>query len=108
MPMNIPPLGIDISKLKFIACLLREGSKLCNRVFANNPDSFSQLSEWLMGQVVGHKHACLGASGTYGDTLTSYLYEAGHTRSTSSTRRPSGHTPGVISRAPRPSAWTPH
>jgi transposase len=76
--MTLPPLGLDISKLKFNACLLREGGRLRHKVFPNNPDGFSQLSDWLAKQGVERVHACMEAIGTYGDSLATYLHEAGH------------------------------
>jgi transposase len=76
--MTLPPLGLDIAKLKFNACLLREGGKLRHKVFTNNPDGFAQLAAWLSGQGVECVHACMEATGTYGDSLATYLHEAGH------------------------------
>ena len=37
-----------------------------------------QLSAWLSQQGVGRAHACLEATGTYGDALAAYLNERGH------------------------------
>jgi hypothetical protein len=31
--MNLPPLGLDLAKLKFNACLVRAGGKLRHKVF---------------------------------------------------------------------------
>ena len=76
--MTLPPLGLDIAKLKFNACLVRAGGKLRHKVFANNPDGFAQLSGWLAQQGVERAHACMEATGTYGDALATYLHEAGH------------------------------
>jgi len=76
--MKLLPLGIDIAKLKFNACLLREGGKLRHKVFANNPAGFAQLSGWLKQQGVTQVHTCLEATGTYGDSLATYLDEQGH------------------------------
>src|SRR5215216_3066026 len=76
--MTLPPLGLDLAKLKFNACLLREDGRLRHKVFPNNPDGFSQLSDWLAKQVVGRAHACLEATGAYGDSLATYLHEQGH------------------------------
>jgi transposase len=45
--MTLLPLGLDIAKLKFNACLVRDGGKLRHKVFANNPDGFAQFSRWL-------------------------------------------------------------
>ena len=77
--MTNPPLGLDISKLKFNACLIRAAGKLRHKVFPNNPAGFAQLSAWLSQQGVERAHACLEATGAYGDSLAAYLYEAGHT-----------------------------
>jgi transposase len=76
---DLPPLGLDLAKLKFNACLLREGGKLRHKVFPNTPDGFSQLSDWLDQQGVKRAHTCLEAIGTYGDSLATYLHEAGQT-----------------------------
>jgi len=76
--MTTSPLGIDISKLKFDACLVRDADKLRHRVFPNTPAGFAQLSAWLSKHHVGRAHACLEATGTYGEALATYLHEAGH------------------------------
>jgi transposase len=76
--MTLPPLGIDISKSKFDACLVREGGKFRHRAFPNTPDGFSQLSAWLTKYKVERAHACMEATGAYGEALATYLYEAGH------------------------------
>jgi transposase len=77
--MTLLPLGLDVAKLKFNACLLREDGRLRHKVFPNNPDGFSQLSDWLVKLGVERVHACMEATGTYGDSLATYLHEAGHT-----------------------------
>lgn len=76
--MTTAPLGIDISKLKFDACLLRDAGRLRHRVFPNTPAGFAQLSAWLSKHHVERAHACLEATGTYGEALATYLHEAGH------------------------------
>jgi transposase len=76
--MTLPALGLDISKLKFDACLIREGGKLRHRIFPNSPAGFAQLSAWLSKHHVEGVHACLEATGTYGEALATYLHEAGH------------------------------
>jgi transposase len=76
--MTIPPLGLDVAKLKFNACLLRDGGKLRHRVFPNTPAGFAQLTAWLGSQGVTRVHACMEATGTYGDSLAAYLHAAGH------------------------------
>jgi transposase len=76
--MTLPPLGLDISKLKFNACLVRDGGKLRHKVFSNDPGGFARLAAWLSKQGVGRVHACMEATGTYGDSLATHLHEAGH------------------------------
>lgn len=72
-------LGIDISKRKFDACLIREGGRLRHRGFPNTADGFAQLSAWLTKYKAGQVHACLAATGAYGEALSTYLHDAGHT-----------------------------
>lgn len=76
--MYPPALGLDVSKLKFNACLVRADGKLRHRVFANSEAGFSQLSEWLTKNGVSQVHACLEATGTYSEALAAYLHGAGH------------------------------
>src|ERR1044071_9182728 len=77
--MTTSPLGIDISKRKFAACLIRQDGRLRHRGFPNDADGFAQLSAWLTKYKVEQAHACLEATGTYGEALSTYLHEAGHT-----------------------------
>lgn len=76
--MSISIIGIDISKLKFDLCLLRENNKLKHKVFPNNAAGFAQLSAWLQKQEVERAHVCMEATGTYGEALATYLCDAGH------------------------------
>jgi transposase len=76
--MNLPCLGIDIAKVKFNVCLLQLSGKLKHKVFANNAAGFAQLHEWLEKQGVKQVHACLEATGTYGEALSHYLHDRGH------------------------------
>ena len=77
--MTQPILGIDIAKLKFNVCLMHLSGKLKHKVFTNNVTGFAQLSDWLSKQGVKCVHACLEATGTYGEALALHLYQAGHT-----------------------------
>jgi transposase len=76
--IDLPPPGLDVSKLKFNACLAREGGKLRHKVFPNTPGGFAQLSDWLSEQGVKRAHACLEATGTYGDSLATDLHGHDH------------------------------
>lgn len=77
--MTSSPLGLDISKAKFDACLVRASGKLRHRAFPNSEAGFAQLSAWLEKHGATQVHACLEATGTYGDGLATYLHDAGHT-----------------------------
>jgi transposase len=70
-------LGIDVSKLKFNVCLIREDGRLRHRVFANTASGFAQLSQWLVKNHVAQVHACLEATGTYSEALATYLDDNG-------------------------------
>jgi transposase len=76
--MTLPILGIDIAKLKFNVCLINPSGKLKHKLFANTAAGFEQLREWLAKQGVHSLHACMEATGTYGDSLALYLHQAGH------------------------------
>ncbi len=76
--MTFPTLGIDIAKLKFNICLIREDGKLKHKLFPNTRAGFEELTAWFSKQGVTHVHACLEATGTYGEALSFFLHEAGH------------------------------
>jgi transposase len=76
--MQLFPLGIDISKAKFDIALLRDDGKLRHKVFPNTEAGFQQLSAWLSKHKALPVHACMEATGTYGEALASYLHRAGH------------------------------
>lgn len=121
--MTLPPLGLDISKLKFNACLLCEGGKLRHKVFPNNPEGFARLPEWLGGQGGAQAHACMEATGAYGDSLAAYLHAHGHAVSVVNPAQIKAYARSVLSRTKtdrvdasliarfcaerRPAAWTP-
>ena len=77
--MTLPALGIDISKLKFNACLVTAAGRLRHKVFPNSAGGFAQLTEWLTKQGTPRTHACMEATGSYGEALALYLRDAGHT-----------------------------
>lgn len=73
----LPPLGIDMAKLTFEARLKLEHQQPM-RSFPNTPQGFEQVATWLLSLGVERVHACLEATGTYGDGLALFLYEQGH------------------------------
>jgi len=92
-------LGIDISKAWFDVVLLPrdDGSsgnrgrlsasapsvitpaKPLHKRFANVPEGFRQLAAWLTRTGADQVHACLEATGTYGEAIALFLHEQGHT-----------------------------
>jgi len=76
--MSLQTLGIDVAKLKFNVCLIREDGRLKHRVLANTEAGFRDLSEWLNKNKVIQVHACLEATGTYSEALATYLYDCNH------------------------------
>lgn len=71
-------LGIDIAKAKFDVALT-VGDKYKTKVFANTPKGFAALADWLAGHAVDHLHACMEATGNYGEPLAEFLIDSGHT-----------------------------
>ena len=76
--MSAPVLGVDISKQKIDAALLMD-SKIKNKSFKNAPEGFEALALWLRKLGIKQVHACLEATGNYGEDLAIYLHESGHT-----------------------------
>lgn len=75
MSKNI--LGIDIAKRKIDVALLFAGKTFTNQ-FENSPKGFKSLAVWLKSFHIDQVHACLEATGTYGNAAANFLHEAGH------------------------------
>ena len=75
--MSQVTLGIDIAKLKLDVALLNAGKTLTKQ-FENSPAGFQALQAWLLSLSVPQVHACLEATGTYGDAVALFLHEQGH------------------------------
>ena len=58
-------------------CLLNVEGKLKHKQFPNTTTGFAQLAAWLTKQNVEQVHACMEATGTYGEALAVYLHAAG-------------------------------
>ena len=69
-------LGLDIAKAKFDAALLQDG-RTHYRQFANTPAGCTALRTWLGDHATLPLHACLEATGIYGDALALFLHEQG-------------------------------
>lgn len=75
--MSVSVLGIDISKQKFDCALLVDG-KTTHKTCKNSAEGFETLTLWLEKQGIQKVHACMEATGNYGEDLGIYLHEAGH------------------------------
>jgi transposase len=116
-------LGIDIAKAKFVVALLTPDGKLRRKSCANTPAGFDDLAAWLARHDVTRVHACLEATGTYGEALAAWLHDTGHTVSVvnpaiihayagtqlarSKTDRIDAELIARFTATQRPPAWTP-
>jgi len=76
--MSLSILGIDIAKQKIEVAMLAS-DKVKNKSFKNSVDGFEALALWLRKLGIERVHACLEATGNYGEDLAIFLHEAGHT-----------------------------
>jgi transposase len=72
-------LGVDVAKATFDVALQRSGTSLIQGSFANSAEGFRQLKTWLKRHQVAQLHACLEATGRYGEALATFLYQSGYT-----------------------------
>ncbi|HEX3054433.1 MAG TPA: transposase [Aggregatilineaceae bacterium] len=78
--MSQAVVGIDVSKAKVDVLLRRDESDAgVGGTFDNRPSGFKKLAQWLSKRQPEPVHACLEATGTYGDEVARFLHEAGHT-----------------------------
>jgi transposase len=115
-------LGIDIAKDTFEACLLTE-QRSVRGTFANTPAGYRKLDHWLKKRRVARVHACLEATGRYGEGLAEHLYAEGHrvsvinparlkafgqaTLTRTKTDQTDGNLLAEFCRRQQPAAWTP-
>ena len=90
-------LGIDIAKQKFDVRLEING-KARKRQFANSQEGCDNLVAWLKQLGVEQVHACMEATGTYGEALAEYLYQLGHKVSVVNPARIKGHAQSQMKR----------
>jgi len=65
-------LGVDVSKATLEVLLLRRDSAPEPAQFDNSRPGFKRLHHWLKKRNVKVLHACLEATGTYGDELACF------------------------------------
>jgi transposase len=120
--MSTAILGIDVAKETFQVTLV-QAEQSRRAAFPNEPSGFAQLGRWLAKRDVPHAHACLEATGRYGDELALWLHQAGHTVSVvnparikayaqsqlrrNKTDQLDGDVIADFCRSQQPAAWTP-
>jgi transposase len=73
--MALPTLGIDLAKDKFDVALLHD-KRFVHKSFLNTSEGIAELLAWLKAQGHPQVHACLEATGTFGDDVAVKLHEA--------------------------------
>ena len=71
-------LGIDIAKASYQVSLKRPDGKRRNKSIRNTAAGHAALLEWPTRQAPDPVHACLEATGTYGEAAATALVDAGH------------------------------
>ena len=71
-------LGIDISKSFFDIALLDVDASYVTGRFNNSQHGFRSLRKWLQNREVKTLHACMEATGRYGDALAAFLVDEGY------------------------------
>ncbi|HEV2123948.1 MAG TPA: transposase [Chloroflexota bacterium] len=75
--MSVAYLGIDLAKLTFDAALLMAQGKAKHRTLSNDEAGYEALADWLHQSGItdpAQLHACLEATGHYGNALARYLH----------------------------------
>ena len=70
-------LGIDVSKSTLDVILITENGTYYKTIH-NTPQGYQQLQNWLVDHKAQETHACLEATGQYGEAVAEYLFECGH------------------------------
>lgn len=70
-------LGIDVAKSKLDVVFILNDKALMKK-FDNNIKGFRLLQGWLTSLRTGQAHACLEATGPYGEAVAEFLHERGH------------------------------
>jgi transposase len=78
MEADMIVLGIDIAKRKF-DCALLSGERFRTKVFENNFEGIEACVSWIKRHAGQPVHACLEATGPYGQALAEALFDAGNT-----------------------------
>ena len=95
--MSKVTLGIDVAKLK-LDVALQTADKTYVKQFENAPAGFQALQVWLGSFSFPSVHACLEATGTYGDAVALFLHEQGHVVSLINPLRIKGYAASKLQR----------
>ena len=90
-------LGIDVAKRKLDVALLGQGKTLTKQ-FDNSLAGLQFLQAWLNSLHVEQVHACLEATGSYGDAVALFLHQAGHQVSLVNPARIKGYAQSKLQR----------
>ena len=66
-------LGIDVAKAKLDCALRLADNKYKHKVFENNQNGFTALTEWLAKQGAANVHVCMEATGVYWEAVAEFL-----------------------------------
>jgi len=91
-------LGIDISKRTFDVALLDDESSYTAGQFTNSREGFRNLRRWLSNRDVDTLHACMEATGRFGDDLALFLVAEGHRVSLVNPARTSAYAKSKLQR----------
>jgi transposase len=75
----LPVLGIDIAKAKCDLALECADGKVRHKTVHNTAEGHTDLLAWLRRHAAGPVHACLEATGPYGEAIALAVADAGHT-----------------------------
>ena len=75
----LPVLGLDIAKAKCDVALQCADGKIRHKTVRNTSEGHAELLTWTARYVTGPVHACLEATGIYGEAVALALADAGHT-----------------------------
>jgi transposase len=92
-------LGIDLAKASFQVTLRTPAGKQKQKRCDNTPAGFQELLAWLQRQGVTQFHACMEATGTYGEALALFLYEQGFQVSVVNPKKIAHYAQSKLSRA---------
>jgi transposase len=70
-------LGIDVSKGSLDVVLISDNRQV-HKIFNNNSVGHKHLHNWLAAQRAGQLHACLEATGQYGEEVAEFLFRSGY------------------------------